>query len=121
MGVSHREFGIDFESTILANLVGSSVVSAITQTPASGPLGPVTVPPISSLSIATPGPVWPPLGPAANPIRAMMLTARLFVPMAATFSMSWSEHLSRINGAPGPATATFFSSRSERASAHLRE
>src|SRR6267154_6318401 len=30
-----------------ANLVGSSVVSAITQTPASGPAAPTTVPPIS--------------------------------------------------------------------------
>src|SRR5258706_15869601 len=34
-------------TTILAYLVGSSVVSAITQTPASGPCAPVTVPPIS--------------------------------------------------------------------------
>src|SRR5262245_30175797 len=33
--------------------VGRSFVSAITQTPASGPFGPVTVPPISSLSMAT--------------------------------------------------------------------
>src|SRR6185503_5301378 len=79
-------------TTILANLVGSSVVSAITQTPASGPLGPVTVPPISSPSMATPAPVWPLLGPTANPIKAMRLTARLFVPMAATFSMSWSRN-----------------------------
>ena len=36
-----------------ANRVGRSVVSAITQTPASGPLGPVTTPPMSSLSIDT--------------------------------------------------------------------
>src|SRR5262245_42587875 len=36
-----------------ANFVGSSVVSAITHTPASGPLGPVTTPPMSSLSMAT--------------------------------------------------------------------
>jgi hypothetical protein len=33
-------------------LVGSSTLSAITHTPASGPFGPVTTPPISSLSIA---------------------------------------------------------------------
>src|SRR5256885_5481879 len=37
------------------NLVGSSVVSAITQTPASGPLLLVTTPPMSSLSAATVG------------------------------------------------------------------
>src|SRR5207248_11796804 len=35
------------------NGVGRSVVVAITQTPASGPPGPVTTPPTSSLSIAT--------------------------------------------------------------------
>src|SRR5262249_62204216 len=34
-------------TTIFANLVGRSLVSAITQTPACGPLGPVTRPPIS--------------------------------------------------------------------------
>src|SRR5258707_173643 len=34
-------------TTILANLVGRSVVSAITQTPASGPVLPVTTPPRS--------------------------------------------------------------------------
>src|SRR5262245_18607351 len=35
------------------NRVGSSVVSAMTHTPASGPLGPVTTPPMSSASTAT--------------------------------------------------------------------
>ena len=35
------------------NRVGVSVVSATTQTPASGPFGPVTTPPMSSASIAT--------------------------------------------------------------------
>jgi hypothetical protein len=40
-------------TTILANLVGRSVVSAITQTPASGPLAPVTTPPISAALTAT--------------------------------------------------------------------
>ena len=34
-------------TTILAYLVGRSVVSAMTQTPASGPLAPVTLPPMS--------------------------------------------------------------------------
>src|SRR5262245_64194471 len=34
-------------------LVGKLVVSAMTQTPASGPLAPVTTPPMSSLSMAT--------------------------------------------------------------------
>src|SRR5687768_18447974 len=36
------------------NFVGRSVVSAITQTPASGPLGPVTTPAMSSASTGTP-------------------------------------------------------------------
>src|SRR5262249_11521318 len=40
-------------TTILANLVGKSSVSAITQTPASGPFGPRTTPPMSSPSMAT--------------------------------------------------------------------
>src|SRR6185503_2598821 len=40
-------------TTIFTNLVGRSEVSAITQTPASGPDAPVTTPPRSSLSIAT--------------------------------------------------------------------
>src|SRR5262245_39903946 len=40
-------------TTTLANFVGSSVVSAITHTPASGPDGPRTTPPMSSLSMAT--------------------------------------------------------------------
>src|ERR1019366_2764557 len=39
-------------TTILAYLVGRSLVSAMTQTPASGPCAPVTVPPISSASMA---------------------------------------------------------------------
>jgi hypothetical protein len=34
-------------TTIFAYFVGRSLVSAITQTPASGPFGPVTVPEIS--------------------------------------------------------------------------
>src|SRR6516165_10057227 len=41
-------------TTILANLVGRSVVSAITQTPASGPFGPLTTPPISLSPMVTP-------------------------------------------------------------------
>src|SRR5262245_35838608 len=41
-------------------LVGKLVVSAMTQTPASGPLAPVTTPPMSSLSMATEPPFcWP--------------------------------------------------------------
>jgi hypothetical protein len=40
-------------TTILAKRVPSSVVSAITQTPASGPNRLVTTPPMSSPSIAT--------------------------------------------------------------------
>jgi hypothetical protein len=38
-------------TTIRANRVGRSRVSAITQTPASGPFGPATTPPMSSASI----------------------------------------------------------------------
>ena len=40
-------------TTLRANRVGSSVVSAITQTPASGPLALVTTPPMSSASMGT--------------------------------------------------------------------
>src|SRR5262249_54053146 len=47
-------------TTIFANFVVRSLVSAITQTPASGPLAPVTTPPISSASIRTASAVcWP--------------------------------------------------------------
>jgi hypothetical protein len=42
-------------TTILANFVGKSVVSAITQTPASGPFDPLTVPPISLAETLTTG------------------------------------------------------------------
>jgi hypothetical protein len=45
-------------TTIFANLVGRSVVSAITQTPASGPLALVTTPPMSSLSMRTAALCW---------------------------------------------------------------
>src|SRR6185312_6588077 len=41
--------------TILVKRVGRSVVSAITQTPASRPLRPATTPPISAAPILTPG------------------------------------------------------------------
>src|SRR5262249_43923628 len=41
-------------TTILTNLVGRSVVSAITQTPASGPLALVTMPPRSLSPTVTP-------------------------------------------------------------------
>ena len=40
-------------TTVRENFVGRPVVSAITQTPASGPFGPVTTPPMSSPSMAT--------------------------------------------------------------------
>src|SRR6266568_562486 len=40
-------------TTILMNRVGRSVVSAITQTPASGPFALVTTPPISLLPMST--------------------------------------------------------------------
>src|SRR5258707_5702908 len=42
-------------TTILANFVGRSLVSAITQTPASGPPGPVTTPPRSRSPILNAG------------------------------------------------------------------
>src|SRR6478672_11691503 len=41
-----------------ANFLGRSVVSAMTQTPASGPFELVTTPPISSLSMLTDVPCW---------------------------------------------------------------
>src|SRR5207247_6791822 len=44
-------------TTILTNLVGRSLVSAITHTPASGPFGPVTTPPMSSGSMRTASPL----------------------------------------------------------------
>ncbi len=44
-------------TTIFTNLVGRSVVSAITQTPGSGPFALVTTPPMSSLPIETASPV----------------------------------------------------------------
>src|SRR5436190_498950 len=49
-----------------ANFVGRSVVSATTQTPASGPLPLLTTPPMSSASIATVS-----LGWTMNPRRAI--------------------------------------------------
>src|SRR3954463_5512602 len=42
-------------TTIFANLVGRSVVSAITHTPASGPPAPLTVPPRSAWPTVIPG------------------------------------------------------------------
>src|SRR5215813_13449821 len=63
-------------TTILAYLVGSSVVSAMTQIPASGPLGPVTTPPMSSLSIST--------AACCAPAGAGTATAIAAMPMAAT-------------------------------------
>src|SRR6516162_9394634 len=44
---------VSFVTTIFAYFVGRSMVSAITQTPASGPFVPVTTPPMSSSSTAT--------------------------------------------------------------------
>src|SRR5579863_784956 len=40
-------------TTIFANLVGRSLVSAMIQTPASGPFSPVTCPPMSWAEIST--------------------------------------------------------------------
>src|SRR5262245_27153989 len=45
-------------TTDLAYLVGSTVVSAITHTPASGPFALRTTPPMSSLSMATSAACW---------------------------------------------------------------
>src|SRR5262245_65327967 len=60
-----------------ANFVGSSVVSAITHMPASGPLGPVTTPPMALLSIFTapPAPCWAPSVPAPAQITAIAIRA----------------------------------------------
>src|ERR1700676_4995180 len=53
-------------TTILTNLVGRSVVSAITQTPASGPLGLLTTPPRSALPMRTGSLLsWPARTPAS--------------------------------------------------------
>jgi hypothetical protein len=50
------------------------VVSAITQTPASGPFAPVTTPPMSSLSMATAGACWA-ASPPAEPANAAAIAA----------------------------------------------
>jgi hypothetical protein len=63
-------------TTILAKRVGSSVVSAITQTPASGPVALVTTPPISSLSSWT-ALVSPLIRAAHAAITAAMITANM--------------------------------------------
>src|ERR1700675_4160414 len=47
-------------------LVGKSLVSAITQTPASGPFAPVTTPPISSALTWAAGCALAPVGTAMN-------------------------------------------------------
>src|SRR3954463_15025668 len=66
-------------TTILTNFVGSSVVSAITQTPASGPLGPVTTPPRSS------GSTWTAPSPAACSARVCAIaTTSIAASSAAT-------------------------------------
>src|SRR5580765_7315014 len=64
-----------------ANLVGRSVVSAMTHTPASGPLGPVTTPPMALPSIRTapPAPCWAlsvPAAPAQITAIAITVTPR---------------------------------------------
>src|SRR5919206_79704 len=58
-------------TTIFANFVGRSVVSAMTHTPASGPFGLVTTPPRSVEPIVTSGTRGPSLGdsPEAIPTR----------------------------------------------------
>src|SRR5262249_37028372 len=62
-------------TTILAYLVGSSVVSAITQAPASGPFAPLTTPPMSSLSISTAACCAPAGAGRATAIVAMPIAA----------------------------------------------
>src|SRR5687768_4701471 len=60
------------------NFVGRSVVSAITQTPASGPLGPVTTPPMSSASMRTAAAVfWALMLPAEAARNAPKATATM--------------------------------------------
>src|ERR1700736_1946247 len=55
-------------TTILAYLVGRSVVSAITHTPASGPFGPRTTPPMSVAPMLTAGALcWAPTDVGAGP------------------------------------------------------
>src|SRR5919108_1378358 len=86
-------------TTILAYLVGSSVVSATTHTPASGPLGPRTTPPMSSLSMATCVACWAAsrLGPAVSAVaKARTATLRY---EARIVSMLSSLRISRPQGA----------------------
>src|ERR1019366_3990537 len=63
-------------TTILANLVGRSVVSAITQTPASGPLALVTTPPRSLLPMRIAGAaLCPEFSPAAQAAKSTAMPA----------------------------------------------
>src|SRR4051812_8821718 len=83
--MTNRPFSSD--TTILVNLVGRLLVSAMTQTPASGPRGPLTVPPISSglremfssaLKAGEPAPVQYAANPSA-PTPASNQTQTLFL------------------------------------------
>ena len=75
------DFVLDYVSvtTILMYRTGRSRVSAITQTPASGPPGPATTPPMSSLSMATEAACcaltfdYAPTAKAAMPIAATLV------------------------------------------------
>ena len=66
--------------TVLTNRVGSVRVSAITQTPASGPFAPATTPPMSSPSTVTAGfaPPWPEMTIASDD-RRMVARATVVV------------------------------------------
>src|ERR1700719_622519 len=84
-------------TTILTNLVGRSVVSAITQTPASGPLVLVTTPPRSALPTRTVSLLlWPARNPASVTARSAASTIAIPVFTALLLMESdllqWSSH-----------------------------
>src|SRR3954467_6631132 len=89
-----------------ANLVGKSVVSAITQTPASGPLGPFTTPPMS----------WGPTF-CAN---AVALTAAAASNAKSLFMVSSSGGAGRIPKKNGTRGSRFFAAWSGLNRRHAR-
>src|SRR5882672_3084351 len=93
-------------TTSLANFVGRSVVSAITQTPASGPLGPVTTPPMSpAAALPVPWVLRQAVRSAARTAAAMPTYKIFLVFMNPPLDAGIRMHLSVCIGKPGEATA----------------
>src|ERR1700674_3994341 len=83
-------------TTILTNLVGRSVVSAITQTPASGPLGLLTIPPRPALPTRTVSLlVWPASNPAS--VAARSTASTIIIPGCKALLLIVSDLLPRSN------------------------